>query len=48
MRIIVACLAVLGFIVSLFVDFTSAAPTHTPLLPPSYPLMVRNPYFSGL
>lgn len=31
----------------LFSLFASGLPTFTPVLPPSYPLAVRNPYLSG-
>lgn len=31
----------------LFSNLSIAKPTFTPVLPPSYPLAVRNPYLSG-
>lgn len=39
-------LAVISLLLQNFTFNVLAAPVHTPLLPPSYPLAVRNPYLS--
>lgn len=37
---------VLGWLLTLICD-ALGAPTFNPILPPSYPLAVKNPYLSG-
>lgn len=34
-------------VVAALLSITTAAPSFTPLTPPSYPLAVRTPYLSG-
>lgn len=47
MQILPFILAVASLVISNFTLKVVAAPIHTPILPPSYPLAVRNPYLSG-
>lgn len=42
-----SCLIFLVFLANLYVPVAKAEPTFSPILPPSYPLAVRNPYLSG-
>lgn len=42
-RLIVFVLGALAFLA----QFTTGQASFTPVLPPSYPLAVRNPYLSG-